>query len=97
MTPGGILHGVDMMADDAAPSVPMEEDDSTLMANAYQLRQDPNDWIPKAEEARRDAEAFLPRIVSAILSGAQAKDWNRQSQPTTILPHRTPTQRVSCD
>ncbi len=64
--------------------MPMEDDDSTLMDDAYTLRQDPNDWIPKAEEARRDAEVFLPRIISAILSGALAKDWNRQYWHQTL-------------
>lgn len=40
--------------------------------------QDPNDWIPKADEAQSDAKTFLPRIVAAILDGSEARDWNRQ-------------------
>ena len=39
--------------------------------------QDPNLWIPKADEAQRDAAVFLPRILAAILDGVEARDWNR--------------------
>ncbi len=67
--------------------MPME-DDNASMDDAYALRQEPNDWILQAEEARRDAEVFLPRIVSAILSGALAKDWNRQYWQPTDQTHQ---------
>ena len=39
--------------------------------------QDPNLWIPNAEEAQRDASAFLPRIIATIIDGAENRDWNR--------------------
>ncbi len=66
-----------MILEDLTASAPMVED-NTSADDAYRLHQDRNDWIPQAEEALRDEEMFLPQIISSILNGALAKDWNRQ-------------------
>ncbi len=81
--------------DETTTAVPMEED-NTSIGTEYELRQDPNDWIPKAEEARRDAEVFLPRIIAAILDGARAKDWNRQVGQLAITKFTTRQHIKSC-
>jgi hypothetical protein len=47
--------------------------------------QDPNAWIPQSEEAQREAELLLPRIVGAILHGAETRDWNRCAQRAHLV------------